>query len=217
MRSLSFPFVNKKFDDQYTFELQGYLSMNDFNSTFHLLNQSVSNHPPPGNKAVWMISLWILWTLSMTANYILWDNYKASGGLIALPLFMSLLTLLFLWRHRLMRQKFEKSVTQICTRINATENIRGINYIFNKNGFNVLNSTRKLYFTTGTLLKPYYSIVIEFDDRFSALSSQQYNRHSSLDFVTIPLCAHINHTKGERYGLFRDSQTHEYDEKVIIP
>ncbi|CAO3666064.1 unnamed protein product [Rhizopus stolonifer] len=156
MKSICFSFVNKKFDDQYTFELQGYLSIADFNSTFYLLNQSVANNPPPGDKTVWIVSVWILWTISMIANYFLWDNYKLSVGLIALPFFMAFTTFIFVWRHKVMRERFERQVINTCTRINATENIRGINYKFNKNGFDMSNVSRKMYVTTGTSLKPHY-------------------------------------------------------------
>lgn len=52
--------------------------------------------------------------------------------------------------------QFERQVINTCTRINATENIRGINYKFNKNGFDMNNMSRKMYPTTGTSLKPHY-------------------------------------------------------------
>jgi hypothetical protein len=59
-------------------------------------------------------------------------------------------------------------------------------------------------------------MVIEFDDRYNALSSQQFNRYPSIEFVTIPLFAHVNHGKEEKNRPFLDDQQHEYDEKLIV-
>ncbi|KAG1149079.1 hypothetical protein G6F37_002925 [Rhizopus arrhizus] len=216
MKSVRFSFVNNKFDNQYTFELQGYISLADFNSNFHLLNQSVVNNPPPGNKVIWAAAIWTLWVISIIANYFLWDNYNLSNGLMILPFFMTLVTVVFIWRHRVMCECFEKSVINSCIRINATENIRGINYRFTKDGFDINDRTRMIYLTTGARSKPEYSMVIEFDDRYNALSSQQFNRYPSIEFVTIPLFAHVNHAKEEKNRPFLDDQQHEYDEKLIV-
>ncbi|CEI99499.1 hypothetical protein RMCBS344292_13588 [Rhizopus microsporus] len=216
MKSVRFSFVNKKFDDQYTFELQGYLSIADFNSSFRLLNQTVAKHPPPGSKNIWITAIVVLWMSALVIDYILWSHYRFSSELITLPFFMVLTTLLFIWRHRVMRERFERSIIDVCNRINATENIRGINYRFNKNGSDLNDVTKQMYIHAGTGLKPHYSIVIEFDDRYNALSSHQFNRHSSIDFVTIPLYAHVRHEKNEKNSPFWAAQQHEYDEKPIF-
>ncbi|KAG2202558.1 hypothetical protein INT47_012552 [Mucor saturninus] len=212
MKSVRFSLMNRKFDDQYTFDLQGYLSVQDFCSSFNLLNQSVYSHPPPGNKIMWIIAIWILWMVVIFGNYILWIRTRWSCGLVVLPFFMILSTLLFMWRHRVLRQRFELAILSICNRINATENIRGINYRFSKNGSDLSDVYKQVNITSNSNLNSVYSILIEFDDRYNALSSQQFNRYPSVDFVTVPLYAHIN----EKPNAASWTSTKQYDEKFII-
>lgn len=52
--------------------------------------------------------------------------------------------------------QFERSIVDVCNRINATENIRGINYRFNKNGSDLNDVTKQMYIHAGTGLKPHY-------------------------------------------------------------
>ncbi|GAA5804361.1 hypothetical protein EDC94DRAFT_625258 [Helicostylum pulchrum] len=210
MKSVRFSLINKKFDDQYTFDLQGYLSVQDFCSSFNLLNQSVFKNPPPGNKLVWVIAIWILWMIAIISNYLLWIFTKSSHGLVILPFFMILTTLLCIWRHRVLRQRFELSILSICNRINATENIRGINYRFSKNGSDLSDLSKQVSIVSNSNLKTIYSILIEFDDRYNALSSQQFNRYPSVDFVTVPLYAHVNEKPTTAW-----TSTKQYDEKFI--
>ncbi|KAG2234202.1 hypothetical protein BDF21DRAFT_373834 [Thamnidium elegans] len=210
MKSVRFSLINKKFDDQYTFDLQGYLSVQDFCSSFKLLNQSVFKNPPPGNKLVWVIAVWVFWMIGITLNYLLWIFTKSSHGLVILPFFMILTTLLFIWRHRVLRQRFELSILSICNRINATENIRGINYRFSKNGSDLSDLSKQVTMVSNSNLKTVYSILIEFDDRYNALSSQQFNRYPSVDFVTVPLYAHVSEKASTAW-----TSTKQYDEKFI--
>jgi hypothetical protein len=61
-------------------------------------------------------------------------------------------------------------------------------------------------------------LVIEFDDRYNALSSQQFNRYPSVEFVTVPLYAHldanINSEKTPTDPTWNNVSSH--DEKVIV-
>ncbi|KAL7315824.1 hypothetical protein PS15m_004995 [Mucor circinelloides] len=224
MKSVRFSLINKKFDDQYTFDLQGYLSVQDFCTTFNLLNQSVRKNPPPGNKLFWFVLIWILWMIAIVSNYLLWLFTQSSYGLIILPLFMLLTTLLFIWRHRVLRQRFELGILSVCNRINATENIRGINYRFSKNGSDLNDITKQIKVTNNANMKTVYSIVLEFDDRYNALTSQQFNRYPSVDFVTVPLYAHVHPSKDEKKGSVypawsyksKQQKQQQYDEKFII-
>jgi hypothetical protein len=84
---------------------QQQLSVQDFCSSFNLLNQVVANHPPPGNKLVWVITIWILWMLAVIVNYVVWVCTRWPYGLLSIPFFMMFSTLLFIWRHRLLRQR----------------------------------------------------------------------------------------------------------------
>ncbi|KAI9474235.1 MAG: hypothetical protein EXX96DRAFT_331384 [Benjaminiella poitrasii] len=215
MKSVRFALINKKFDDQYTLDLHCYISVYDFYSTFNLLNQAIHQTPPPGNKLIWCIVLWTLWTIAISGHYLIWNCTGSSYGLVILPFFIFTTTLLAVWRYRVVRQKFESNMTIICSRINATENIRGINYRFSKNGSDLNDITKQIKMAPFLLIvKPVYSIVIEFDDRYNALSSPKFN-----DFVTVPLNAHVTSTKKEAFypswSSSTDTATH-YDEKFII-
>ncbi|KAK4514716.1 uncharacterized protein ATC70_002318 [Mucor velutinosus] len=224
MKSVRFSFINKKFDDQYTFDLQGYLSVRDFCTTFNLLNQSVRKNPPPSSKFFWFTLLWILWMIAIIGNYLIWLFTQSSYGLIILPFFMLLTTLLVVWRHRVLRQRFELGILCVCNRINATENIRGINYRFSKNGSDLNDIAKQIKVTDNANMKTVYSIVLEFDDRYNALTSQQFNRYPSVDFVTVPLYAHVNPSKDEKKSSIypawsyksKQQKQEQYDEKYII-
>ncbi|KAG0780165.1 hypothetical protein G6F22_010236 [Rhizopus arrhizus] len=83
-----------------------------------------------------------------------------------------LLTLFSLaWFNKKRILKFEDKILEACTRLNATENIRGINFRFTKNGSDITRPFQSFY--------PYvtnYAIDIELDDRFNALKSRQLNQ-----------------------------------------
>ncbi|KAI8137685.1 hypothetical protein BJV82DRAFT_524881 [Fennellomyces sp. T-0311] len=196
MKSIRLPLMNKKFDDQYTFELHGYLTLQDFQSTIDSINCNVSRSPPPGSKLVWFGVLWCLWLLIAVAVYSLRISLDAMYTLIAIPILMLLVTSVFLWRHRYIRCKFEQAVVDACGTINATENIRGINYRFSKNGTDITPTHQYSYFPKSIRAlcsKPLYVIVIEFDDRYNALTSQQFPvQYHSEDFVSIPLYAGVD-------------------------
>ncbi|KAI7900589.1 uncharacterized protein BX663DRAFT_516941 [Cokeromyces recurvatus] len=217
MKSVRFALINKKFDDQYTFELQGYMSVYDFCSTFNLLNQTVRQTPPPGNTLFWCIALWILWTIEVIGHYLIWIYTKCTYSLYLLPFFIMTSTLLTAWIYRIRRQKFESTIITLCNRINATENMRGINYRFSKNGSDLNDITKQVKIVSLLLRKPIYHMVVEFDDRYDDTfsTSTKFN-----DFVTVPLYAHVApNTKKESFYPSWSSSTDtalHYDEKFII-
>ncbi|KAI8985501.1 hypothetical protein BDB01DRAFT_788484 [Pilobolus umbonatus] len=167
MKSVTLPLVNNEtFDSQYTYELHGYLSLKEHTTLVQLLNETVYQHPNPEFTICSFIILWCVWILFIVLSYIIWRHRRGtwpiSIGIILI--FLSLVIYLIIYRYR--RQKFEEAILDVCQRLNATENIRGIHYRW-------MSST--------------YSVVIEFDDRYNAITSDLYNR----DFVSIPLNAHI--------------------------
>ncbi|KAI8882318.1 hypothetical protein K501DRAFT_187079 [Backusella circina FSU 941] len=219
MKSVRFALINNRFDDQYTFDLQGYLSVSDFCSTINLFNETVQKCPPPGNKLIWVLSIWILWIIAIVSNYLLWVYTRSSYGLVVLPFFMILTTVLFVWRHRVLRRRFEKTVVNICNRVNATENIRGINYRFSKNGSDLADVSKQIQISSNASFKAIYCLVIEFDDRYNALSSQQFNRYPSVEFVTVPLYAHLGANIGSEKTSTHpawNNNVSTHDEKVIV-
>ncbi|KAI9010355.1 hypothetical protein CLU79DRAFT_774128 [Phycomyces nitens] len=171
MKSVRLALVNRQFDDQYTFELKGYLSLRQFCSTLCLFNQATRQKPPPGNKLIWLGSLLTAWLFITVSIYSVWQQARHPSVLFIIPLLIVLTTLVTLWRYRFKRLQFEHTILEICSRINATDNIRGINYRFSKNGLDLVNPTR----TSFMCFKPVYAIVIEFDNRYTALTSQQFN------------------------------------------
>lgn len=79
--------------------------MSDFCSTITLFNETVQKCPPPGNKLIWVLSIWILWIIAIVSNYLIWVYTRSSYGLVVLPFFMILTTVLFVWRHRVLRRR----------------------------------------------------------------------------------------------------------------
>lgn len=61
-------------------------------------------------------------------------------------------------------------------------------------------------------------LVIEFDDRYNALSSQQFNRYPSVEFVTVPLYAHLGANIGSEKTPTDPTWNNvsSHDEKVIV-
>ncbi|ORY96685.1 hypothetical protein BCR43DRAFT_524739 [Syncephalastrum racemosum] len=176
LKTVRLGLAGRKFDDQYTFDLQGYLSVHDFCSTVQLFNEVVRRHPPPGHKAIWTATLITTWILTGTLVYILWTFLPAAQlYLVAiLPTIMILTTPIWVWRYRSLRRKasFESSLVELCSRINATENIRGINYrlVSNKQRNDDVMIIDDQHGMTPSAA---YALLIEFDDRYRALFKSQ--------------------------------------------
>ncbi len=52
--------------------------------------------------------------------------------------------------------QFENSILGICNRINATENIRGINYRFSKNGSDLSDVHKQINISSNSHMKAVY-------------------------------------------------------------
>ncbi|KAI7847275.1 hypothetical protein BDC45DRAFT_611135 [Circinella umbellata] len=227
MKSIQIEFMSKKFDDQYTFELHGYLTLQDYQRSINIINQSVSSNPPPGNKLVWMGILCILWIVMALTVYTLWLSFELVFISIIIPILMFLTTAIFIWRYQHIRYKFEQSVLNTCNTINTTENIRGINYRFSKNGNDIIATTKIWSSSTTTnnktystfYSKPFYMIVIEFEDnRYNRMTtaSPRFStllRYHTNDFVSIPLSNNItdNETKEKSILLNEPEYIHSFD------
>ncbi|KAI8992428.1 hypothetical protein BDB01DRAFT_778413 [Pilobolus umbonatus] len=184
MKSVRLDFKNK-FDDQYTFDLQNNLSTQDFHSIMGLFNHVAYISSPPGSIYLWISWLSCIWIIIIISFYLLWTQYYNPYILVTLPAFIILSSLLTLWIYRHKRTKFELHVLEICERLNATENIHGINFRFYKNQLEVTPIRIQTFSGFKTNI---YAIDIEFDDRFTALKSRQFNRRSSSEeFNSIPI------------------------------
>ncbi|KAI8048769.1 uncharacterized protein B0P05DRAFT_338729 [Gilbertella persicaria] len=221
MKSVRLYFRGKKFDDQYTFDLQNNLTVQDFCSIVALFNEAARKRSPPGSTLFWVVFLIFLWLSAATSFYLLWIQFNNPYILVALPAFMIISFLATLLLHRNKRIKFEESILQICSQLNATENIRGINFRFSKNSMDV--TPYSIHSLAG--LQSVYAIDIEFDDRYVALKSRQFNRRSPSgdnDCITSPKQAYVNYyfadEKDPHCNMFQEplpSWSPPYSEKMI--
>ncbi|KAI8142927.1 hypothetical protein BJV82DRAFT_112207 [Fennellomyces sp. T-0311] len=192
MKTVRLGLLGRRFDDQYTFDFQGYLSVHDFNSAMCLFNEAVRQHPPPGHKAIWIGTLLTLWVVVSGTVYILWNFLLLKENpyiLLIVPSIMLLTAILWVWRYRYLHSIFQRSLVELCSRINASENIRGVNYRLTKHGLDVQHgqSTSESSNSTVTCGKTRYALVIEFDDRYRELRSQQIQPP---EFVFFPSAYH---------------------------
>ncbi|KAI7884205.1 hypothetical protein K492DRAFT_192013 [Lichtheimia hyalospora FSU 10163] len=167
--------IGGQFDHQYTFDLQGYLTVHDFHSTLCLFNEAAKRYPPPGHKGLWCTTLFGFWTLMAAMTYTIWIcifNKTNAFILLMIPISMLLTTLLWVWRYR--HLKFQSRLIELCTRINATENIRGINYRLMKRGIDMVTQAEQAR----------AALLIELDDRYIALESNSSQR---IDMTSIPI------------------------------
>jgi len=186
MKIIRFGYMNKKFDDQFTFELNGYLTRKDFDDSMVKINQVAASRPPiPSIRHFAITSILLIIacaTIGSLANLV-----EPRQWLIFSPIFMFLIIAGSLgnwYWAKVQRNKFEAGIIDICERINATENIRGINYRLSKE---LYLSEDKIEPEKLRNKKTDYGIVIEFDDRFNIPSIQKYGKFPSEEFVAVPL------------------------------
>ncbi|KAI8070131.1 hypothetical protein BDF21DRAFT_495755 [Thamnidium elegans] len=206
MKSVRLSF-RKKFDDQYTFDLQNNLTVHDFHSIVGLFNQAARLRPPPGPKLFWIGTLLTMWMTASISFYLCWIHFQSPYILVALPASIITSSFFMAWLHRSRRTKFERNILEICSRLNATENIRGINFRFNKNGVDV--TPFRIQSLSG--IKSVYAIDIEFDDRYNALKSRQFNRRSrsedDVGYILPPKSVYFNNQfadEKDSHGMFQE-------------
>ncbi|KAI9485857.1 MAG: hypothetical protein EXX96DRAFT_22735 [Benjaminiella poitrasii] len=183
MKSVRLQF-KRKFDDQYSLTLQNNLSIQDFQWMLGLFNQAAHLRPPPGPSSFWIGSLVSFWISIVLLFYLLWLQFHHIYLVAALlPTFIILVMLHLMWLHRYKCIKFEENILEICSRLNATENIRGIHFRFIKNNVEVTPFRINSSLSTFNKAAARYTVVIEFDDRFIALKNQQ--RRTSFSSATL--------------------------------
>ncbi|KAF7732142.1 hypothetical protein EC973_006397 [Apophysomyces ossiformis] len=145
-----------------------------------LFNQVARRYTPP-TFSIYLVWLSSMWMVEGVLIYVLWIMLDSQILFLVFPLLMIFSLSVLLWRYRLLRYKFEQNILEICAQLNATQNVLGINFRFIKN-------------VKWSDIKPVYAIVIEFDDRFQALTTNQFNGHT-----TIPLPAYCLKTVTEKH------------------
>ncbi|KAI9315660.1 hypothetical protein BX666DRAFT_1957863 [Dichotomocladium elegans] len=163
MKSMHCVYRNGCFDDQYTLELEGFMSRTEFASTMNTFNAAAIHHPPPPSISSSRLVLFnMCTTISILCSIGLAIHYTHHVYLLlVIPIsFLTFSLVIISWRRRL-KQQFEASILHLCACMNATENVRGINFRLVK------------YTAPEQHLPPLppsdYSIVIEFDDRYNLL------------------------------------------------
>ncbi|KAI8079728.1 uncharacterized protein BX664DRAFT_376531 [Halteromyces radiatus] len=173
----------RRFDNDYSNDIQEKWTQNDFCSILDVFHNAVNTNPPPRSAWLWFFILMICWVLECAIVFVLvpsisWVKY------IVLPIIMYATAFLVTWRHRVIRNKFESFITDLCDRFNATENIRGIHYHFQ------CHSPPWYYLWRRT----HYTLSIDLDDRYQALTAKSYSQTTDDDqsyCVAIPDVAHV--------------------------
>ncbi|KAG2223804.1 hypothetical protein INT45_001938 [Circinella minor] len=148
------------------------MNRQEFASTMNSFNNVVQNHPPPPSFSSGRAAFLILClSASILCAIILGIHYtRHIAMLLAVPSsFLALSIILIAWRRRLMLQ-FEAAILHLCSCMNATENVRGINFRLAKvspDHQNLASSTPTL--RSSPVTSSVYSIVVEFDDRYNLL------------------------------------------------
>ncbi|KAL1934946.1 hypothetical protein VTP01DRAFT_4086 [Rhizomucor pusillus] len=134
MKSLRCSYRNGHFDDQYSFELEGFMTKQEFAATINSFNSIARSNPPPPPLSSGRLLLFVFCICScLLSATLLAMHYTHHGSLIlAAPLLiLFLLVAIHGWRRKL-KAKFERSILHMCSCMNATENVRGINFRFIK-------------------------------------------------------------------------------------
>ncbi|ORZ07812.1 hypothetical protein BCR42DRAFT_425521 [Absidia repens] len=174
----------RRFDHDYNSEdIQEKWTQHDFRSILDVFHDAVNTCPPPKGPWVWFLFLLGCWTLECSSVFILFE-YIYSTYFMMLSLLMFFTALILIWRYRMIRAKFETFLLELCDRLNATENIRGIHY-------NLVYQRPSWYCFW---CKTTYTLCIDLDDRYQALTAQSY-KHNSDEYysVSIPDTAHVPH------------------------
>ncbi|KAI8339352.1 hypothetical protein BC941DRAFT_468634 [Chlamydoabsidia padenii] len=181
MKTIAFELLNKKFDDQYTFDLQGYLTFQEFNSHMKILNQSIKRKSLPRHLHFRVKLLWMIWVASACVFYVIHMHDLPLWIILLLASSLLLATLLFICHYHYSVFKFESSILAACEHLNETEKTRGIEYQLVKNGQHYHSC--RITFAWGCLFgaQSFYEMVIRCDD------DQRYSK----EFVSVPLYSSI--------------------------
>ncbi|KAI8062125.1 hypothetical protein BC940DRAFT_349804 [Gongronella butleri] len=141
------------------------MSPQEFASVINTFNEAVYHTPPPPNLSSSLstilfacFSTLVILIVIASIHY----THHLSLILIIPSTFLLLTTTILAWRRRL-KKRFERAMLDLCSCMNATENVRGINVRFTK--FAPGNHPSFV----GNQKPPNYAITIEFDERYNLL------------------------------------------------
>lgn len=161
-----------RFADQYTLDLEGFMSPHEFTATINTFNTAAWHYPPPkplGSNSLNYYTV-ALFTIILFGVITAIHYTHRMGLILVLPFsFLTISMAIIYWRRKQMK-KFESAMIHLCSCMNATENVRGINF-------------RLSYLTPEQQISIHpssnYAITIEFDDRYNLLhhfSSSSHHR-----------------------------------------
>ncbi|KAI9286517.1 hypothetical protein BC943DRAFT_304248 [Umbelopsis sp. AD052] len=185
MKFVKLRLKNGEWDARYTQELQGYISHDQFMSTVYLLNGAIARAAPPLFKLKWWrAGIVSIWFVVAALSAVIW-YYTGFTMIIALePIIMIFSSMLYMMAFHRQTNAFEMAVEDICDRLNATENVRGIRYAFHTS--RLTNGNNVLQWIGGSTAS--YHIMIEFDDRYNML--EKFGKISCDELVNVPFEPH---------------------------
>ncbi|KAI7886865.1 uncharacterized protein EV154DRAFT_521021 [Mucor mucedo] len=138
------------------------MSPHEFTATINTFNTAAWHYPPPSRIGTGSLNyyLFCLSTIVLVAVITAIHYTHQIGLILVLPFSFLLFSLIVIyWRRRKMN-RFESAMIHLCSCMNATENVRGINF-------------RLTYLTPEQQISIHpsssYAITIEFDDRYNLL------------------------------------------------
>ncbi|SAL95048.1 hypothetical protein [Absidia glauca] len=156
-------------------------AQHNFGSVLDVFHEAMKTCPPPKPLWVWTLGLFGCWMIESGIVYLLFGRLS-SPNFIVLPALMYVTALILGWRQRALRIKFETYMIELCDRLNATENIRGIHYNF--------AIQRPRWYAPGRV--SIYTLCINLDDRYQALTADSYTQQREDSYcVAIPDVAHV--------------------------
>ncbi|KAI8348847.1 hypothetical protein EDC96DRAFT_520510 [Choanephora cucurbitarum] len=201
MKSLHCVYNKKCFANQYTLDLDGFMTPHEFASTINTFNAAAWHYPPPSpiHRSTSVLFLLLGLLLIATTAFLIQQTHRVST-VLALPLFFLLCSMAFILYRRRQKQRFEDAIIQLCKCMNATENVRGINF-----RLSYLNAEQNIS------AQPTYSyaITIEFDDRYNLL-----HHFTNATGTVPPSYASIN-ISPPTYSLTKPSNTYQPSEKQL--
>ncbi|KAI8067464.1 hypothetical protein BC940DRAFT_300805 [Gongronella butleri] len=166
-----------RFDHSYPFgeHDQEKWAIHNFQAVLDVFHYNMDAQPPPQRRWVWSLVVGLFCAIEGFLLYFFLASIE-STNYVLIPILVYVTLFLFVWRYKIMRNKFEATVYDVCERFNATENIRGIQYRF------VCERPHWSRFWKATR----YVLEIDVDDRFQALTLPSYNQTlNQSDYYTI--------------------------------
>ncbi|KAG2234868.1 hypothetical protein INT48_000531 [Thamnidium elegans] len=124
MKSLHCVYSGNRFADQYTLDLEGFMSPHEFTATINTFNTAAWHYPPPNRMGSGSLNyyLFCLSSVILVAVIIAIHYTHQIGFVLVLPFsFLAVSMIIVYWRRRKMI-RFESAMIHLCSCMNATEN-----------------------------------------------------------------------------------------------